>query len=146
MGVGMHRLLPAIAALLAGLLVLAAPAEAARGEAPRLSEVRLRQLPPEAHDTLRLILAGGPFPFERDGITFGNREGLLPPAPRGHYREYTVITPGLQHRGARRIVVGCEREPAAKAVQAPLRMPHCRGGGEFFYTADHYRSFRRIVE
>jgi ribonuclease T1 len=146
MAVATRRLLSAFAALLAALLAFAAPAATARGDARPLPEIRLQQLPPEAQDTLRLIVANGPFPFERDGITFGNREGLLPAASRGHYREYTVITPGLKHRGARRIVVGCERQPAVKAAPAPLRLPHCRGGGEFYYTADHYRSFRRIVE
>ncbi len=81
-------------------------------------------LPPEAHDTLRLIEQGGPFPFDRDGITFQNHEELLPDQPGGYYREYTVITPGLAHRGARRIVAG--------------------EGGERYYTADHYESFERI--
>jgi ribonuclease T1 len=142
----MRRPPSAIAALCAALLAAAAPPALARTEAPRLPEIRLQALPPEAHKTLQLIHSNGPFPFERDGITFGNREALLPPAPRGHYREYTVVTPGLKHRGARRIVVGCERQPAAQAAPAPLRLPHCRGGGEFYYTADHYRSFRRIVE
>ena len=146
MPVVMRRLLTAFAALLATQLFFAAPAAMARGEAPRLPYIRLQQLPPEAHDTLRLIVANGPFPFDRDGITFGNREGLLPQAPHGHYREYTVVTPGLKHRGARRIVVGCELQSAANAAPAPLRLPQCRGGGEFYYTADHYRSFRRIVE
>lgn len=82
------------------------------------------ELPPEAHTTLDLIHRGGPFPYDRDGITFQNRERLLPIHPRGYYREYTVPTPGLSHRGARRIVMG--------------------DGGEFYYTADHYESFHRI--
>jgi guanyl-specific ribonuclease Sa len=83
-------------------------------------------LPPEARDTLRLIAADGPFPFDRDGTAFQNREGRLPPQPRGYYREYTVITPGSGDRGARRIVTGGD---------PPV---------EFYYTDDHYRSFRRI--
>lgn len=139
------------AALLAALFVVllaggALPAAAfARGDAPAASQIRLQELPPEAHHTLQLIRGNGPFPFDRDGITFGNRERLLPQAPRGHYSEYTVVTPGLKHRGARRIVLGCERQASAKA-SGPLRLPQCRGGGEFYYTADHYKSFRRIVE
>lgn len=135
------------AALLAALLAAAAvPAAAfARGDAPAARELRLQELPPEAHHTLKLIHGNGPFPFERDGITFGNYEKRLPAAPRGHYREYTVITPGLKHRGARRIVLGCERQAPVR-VSGPLQLPHCRGGGEFYYTADHYQSFRRIVE
>lgn len=135
------------AALLAALLAVAAlPAAAfARGDAPAAREVRLRELPPEAQQTLKLIFSNGPFPHDRDGITFGNREKLLPLAPRGHYSEYTVATPGLKHRGARRIVLGCERQTPAR-VAGPLQLPQCRGGGEFYYTADHYQSFRRIVE
>lgn len=136
-----------LASLLVALLACAAlPASAlARGDAPASAQVRLQELPPEAHHTLKLIRSNGPFPFDRDGITFGNRERLLPQAPRGHYSEYTVVTPGLRHRGARRIVLGCERQAAA-IVSGPLRLPQCRGGGEFYYTADHYQSFRRIIE
>lgn len=83
-------------------------------------------LPPEAHDTLRLIATGGPFPHRQDGSVFQNRENRLPRQPRGWYHEYTVRTPGSRDRGARRIVTGGE----------PPR--------EYFYTDDHYRSFRRI--
>lgn len=87
-------------------------------------EIGLVELPPEARETLALIEAGGPFPHARDGTVFRNREGLLPARPRGYYREYTVRTPGARGRGARRIVAGKD--------------------GEFYYTRDHYRSFRRI--
>ncbi len=59
-----------------------------------LDLVDLDELPPEALDTLELIENGGPFPYERDGATFENREGLLPDEVRGYYREYTVETPG----------------------------------------------------
>ena len=83
-------------------------------------------LPREALDTIALIQRGGPFPHRQDGSTFGNREGRLPRQPRGWYREYTVDTPGLSHRGARRIVTGGH----------PPR--------EWYYTDDHYDSFRRI--
>lgn len=81
----------------------------------------LSQLPPEAASTWELIEDGGPFPYARDGATFGNREGLLPRRPDGYYREYTVPTPGERDRGARRLVTG--------------------EGGELWYTADHYASF-----
>lgn len=132
------------------LLLLAAALFAAavfaRGDPSFLRDVRLQELPAEAHQTLRLIRSSGPFPYERDGITFGNYEKLLPPAPRGHYREYTVTTPGISHRGARRIVVGCERQRPTAVPKDPLQLAQCRNGGEFYYTADHYRSFRRIVE
>lgn len=104
------------------LALFLAPAAAA------LEAVALADLPPEARQTLDLIKAGGPFPHRRDGMVFGNRERLLPIRPRGYYREYTVPTPGLHHRGARRIVTGDK-------VRA-----------EYYYTHDHYNSFRRIQE
>jgi guanyl-specific ribonuclease Sa len=88
--------------------------------------IAVAQLPPEARETLRLIDAGGPFPYRRDGIVFQNRERRLPEQPLGHYREYTVPTPGSSDRGARRIVTG-GKPPAV-----------------FYYTADHYKSFLRI--
>lgn len=95
------------------------------GPTSGLPVVRLEDLPPEATRTLELIDAGGPFPEERDGVTFENREELLPDRPRGYYREYTVPTPGSDDRGARRIVTG--------------------EGGELYWTADHYSSFSRIA-
>ena len=88
--------------------------------------VPLAQLPEEARATLKLIDAGGPFPYRRDGIVFQNREHRLPEQPRGYYREYTVPTPGSPDRGARRIVAG-DKPPVV-----------------FYYTADHYKTFRRI--
>ncbi len=123
----------------------------ARGEVPLPGEIRLHDLPAEARHTLQLIRRGGPYPHERDGVVFGNYEQLLPAAQRGHYREYTVMTPGVRHRGARRMVVGCEKESGvrqkpARQASGPLRLAHCRDGGKFFYTADHYRTFRRVVE
>ncbi|QJD60954.1 ribonuclease [Pseudomonas sp. gcc21] len=80
----------------------------------------------ELYNTLERIRKNGPFPYQRDGITFENRERLLPSKPRGYYREYTVDTPGLSHRGPRRVVTG---------GNPPV---------EFYYTEDHYRSFTRI--
>ncbi len=93
--------------------------------------VQLSSLPIEAQTTARLIRSGGPFPYAKDGTVFGNRERLLPLKRRGHYREYTVKTPGSRDRGARRIVCGGER---------PTEPDAC------FYTADHYTSFARIVQ
>lgn len=133
------------AALVAAAILFPAAA-LARGDAPRAAEIRLQELPPEARQTLQLIGRGGPYPYERDGITFNNYEKRLPLKPRGHYREYTVVTPGLKHRGARRIVVGCERARPQPRPERVLWLAHCSDGGEFYYTADHYRSFRRIVE
>jgi len=92
--------------------------------------VVLAALPPEARATHRLILAGGPFPYSKDGTVFFNRERLLPLKARGHYREYTVKTPGARNRGARRIVCG---------GKPPTQPEAC------FYTDDHYASFRRIA-
>ncbi len=103
------------------LIALALPVAAFQ-----LPTLKVSELPPEARETLRLIDAAGPFPYKRDGIVFQNRERRLPQQDRGYYREYTVETPGLSHRGARRIVTG-GRPPAA-----------------YYYTADHYKSFRRI--
>jgi ribonuclease T1 len=92
--------------------------------------VQSAALPAEAQQVQRLITSGGPFPYRKDGSTFGNRERLLPAKPRGFYREYTVKTVGSADRGARRIVCG---------GQQPTQPEAC------FYTADHYASFRRIV-
>jgi ribonuclease T1 len=87
--------------------------------------ISVDDLPDEAIDTLELIEEGGPFPYPgKDGSTFGNFEGLLPDERRGYYAEYTVETPGLSHRGARRIIAG--------------------DGGELYWTQDHYESFERI--
>jgi ribonuclease T1 len=120
-------------ALVLGLHLLGSPSAEAKTESPAESVgiVALAGLPPEARETRRLIGTGGPFPYEKDGTVFRNRERLLPAEARGFYREYTVKTPGLKHRGARRIVCG-GREPS--------RPVSC------YYTADHYASFRRIVE
>ncbi len=90
-----------------------------------IAYVDLADLPPEAAETVDLIDAGGPFPYPgKDGSTFGNFEGVLPDRERGYYAEYTVETPGLDHRGARRIIAG--------------------DGGELYWTEDHYESFERI--
>lgn len=98
-----------------------APAEASS----RLRTMTVSELPPEGVQTLERIVAGGPFPYGKDGATFGNREGRLPSREYGYYREYTVKTPGESDRGARRIVTG--------------------GNGAVFYTADHYDSFREVI-
>ena len=103
----------------------------ARGATPGLAgTVALAELPAQAQTTHRLILSGGPFPHQKDGTVFGNRERALPRQPRGFYHEYTVSTPGARDRGAKRIVCG---------GRPPERPEAC------FYTADHYVSFQRIV-
>jgi ribonuclease T1 len=115
---------------LIAILVLAAGFGSAAAR-QSLDSVTLSALPPEAQRTLHLIKQGGPFPYPRkDGSTFGNYEKRLPYQPRGHYREYTVPTPGSRDRGARRIIAGSPPETS----------------GEYYYTDDHYRSFRRIKE
>ncbi len=92
--------------------------------------ISVAELPRQGRATYELIRQGGPFPYDKDGGVFGNRERQLPVERRGYWREYTVTTPGSRDRGARRIVCG-----------GPIRAPHA-----CFYTADHYASFRKIVE
>jgi len=115
----------------AGGLLGAASVGARNTDAPAsMPAVALATLPAQAQTTFGLILGGGPFPYDKDGTVFGNREKRLPPAARGHYREYTVKTPGVSHRGARRIVCG---------GKPPNQPEAC------FYTDDHYASFRLIA-
>jgi len=99
----------------------------ARGEGP--GTINVAQLPRQAVETLRLIEAGGPFPYEKDGVVFGNRERLLPRHPRGYYHEYTVPTPRARDRGARRIVCGGPKQQT----------------DDCYYSDDHYASFKRIA-
>jgi ribonuclease T1 len=104
------------------------------GDAAALGSMTVAELPKQGRETLALIKQGGPFPYKKDGTTFGNREGLLPAQARGYYSEYTVKTPYARNRGARRIVAGkgSTGNPATS--------------GEYYYTSDHYASFKRIVE
>ncbi len=99
------------------------------GNAASADPVPLQALPIQGQETYQLIHRGGPFPYEKDGSVFGNRERALPGQKRGYYREYTVKTPGASNRGARRIVCG----GAATTPEV------C------YYTADHYDTFRRIA-
>lgn len=123
---GLARFLTGV---LLGLTFVTSPA-LARGDLGAIAvkqglpEIAAVDLPREARETLRLIERGGPFPYARDGAVFNNRERLLPARSRGYYREYTVQTPGARDRGARRIIAG--------------------GPREYYYTDDHYASFRRI--
>ena len=134
----MQRWLRLVLVLLAAVLALqwwegrspelATPGPSTTGETTAKGETTRWPtfLPPEAVATLEAIERGGPFPYDRDGTVFQNRERLLPERPRGYYREYTVITPGSRDRGARRIVAGGDPPEA------------------YYYTDDHYRSFRRV--
>ena len=119
---------------LMAVAVTAAPCAQARGPMDGARNgavtVHVAELPRHGRETYELIRLGGPFPYDKDGTVFGNRERLLPIERRGYYREYTVKTPGSSDRGARRIVCG-----------GPPRTPHA-----CYYTADHYASFRQIVE
>ena len=123
-----------IGSLMAGYVVIAclstAPSWAREVEA-KISVIALKQLPPQARQTHALIHSGGPFPYRKDGTAFGNRERLLPRQGHGFYREYTVPSPWVRDRGARRIVCG------GRQRQAP---DHC------FYSDDHYASFSRIAQ
>jgi ribonuclease T1 len=119
-----------LAASLSGTLVQARPSFRDGAAESSLAAIQVADLPKAAQVTYETIRAGGPFPFDKDGVVFGNRERQLPAERRGFYREYTVPTPGSRDRGARRIVCG-----------GPVRAPHA-----CYFTADHYASFRKIVE
>lgn len=102
------------------------PGQTQSGGQSGMGTISVDELPPEGRATLNLIKSGGPFPYSKDGTVFSNYEGLLPEKPGGYYHEYTVKTPGASDRGARRIVAG--------------------SNGEYYYTSDHYRSFKLIRE
>lgn len=111
---------------------VAAPQHAwAKGPLPAesLPTIQQAEMPKQGQETFAKIKSGGPFPYEKDGVVFANRERILPAQKRGYYREYTVKTPGERTRGARRIVCG--------GLQ-PTQPDAC------YYTADHYSSFKRI--
>jgi ribonuclease T1 len=119
-----------LAASLSTMLVQArTPSSVLPGSA--VASVAYTGLPPQGQEVMEQIRQGGPFRYEKDGTVFGNRERLLPSEKRGYYREYTVPTPGVRHRGARRIVCG---------GQQPRSPDAC------YYTEDHYSSFRLIVQ
>jgi len=109
-----------------GELVARAPYAAAQSKTQGIGTIEARDLPSEAKATLKLVKHGGPFPYPKDGTIFNNRERRLPSRMRGYYKEYTVKTPGSRDRGARRIIAGAD--------------------GEFYYTDDHYNTFRLIKE
>jgi ribonuclease T1 len=114
-------------------------------DAATVTGIAVAELPTEARETLQLIKRGGPFPFPRDGVVFGNYEHALPQQPRSYYHEYTVKTPGARNRGARRIVCGVVPARGKPMGSPPLRsdpfaLPEC------YYSSDHYRSFYRIAE
>ena len=115
-------LIALVAALALGYAINAVRGEHHRGL--QSGTVALSSLPVQASDTVHLIEAGGPFPYPQDGVVFNNAERRLPDEPRGYYREYTVPTPGAADRGARRIITG--------------------KNGEYYYTPDHYETFRRV--
>jgi len=117
-----------VAARIALTFLLAVAIAFARSVGDALPDIAAAALPSEARHTLELIAAGGPYPYQRDGVVFGNREQRLPLRNRGYYHEYTVRTPGASTRGARRIICG----GALRSI------------AECYYTEDHYQSFRRI--
>jgi ribonuclease T1 len=108
----------------------AGPAVQAKKSVDDTVAVAVSALPPEAQQTHRLILTGGPFPYGKDGTVFGNRERVLPRRERGYYREYTVRTPGSRNRGAKRIVCGGSQPSHPEAC---------------YYSDDHYASFKLIA-
>jgi ribonuclease T1 len=112
--------------VLVAMLWLPLSTQAAQLSQGGLSSIPVAELPAEARDTLRAIKQGGPFAFARDGVVFNNFEAVLPRQKRGYYHEYTVKTPGVHNRGVRRIISGKI--------------------DEYYYTADHYQSFKKILE
>lgn len=118
---------------LAALALAAGLAAAAPFNVALAADTMLADLPKEARTTHALILKGGPYPYPKDGVTFGNFENNLPKQKRGYYREFTVSTPGAKNRGARRIVCGAESRDWSKNAPAAC-----------WYTGDHYQSFQKI--
>ncbi len=125
-----------LSAIVMALSLIAMPMAQAKGSVPEVnsSSIQLADLPKQGRETYALILAGGPFPYEKDGTVFGNRERLLPAQKRGFYREYTVKTPYARTRGAKRIVCG-----GMQSEVKPVKPEVC------YYTEDHYASFKRIA-
>jgi ribonuclease T1 len=117
-----------VVCVLGAAFVLAPVAASARRSLAPAATIALADLPAQGRATYALIRQGGPFPYDKDGIVFGNRERLLPAHKRGYYREYTVRTPGVRGRGGRRIICG-----------GAARTPDV-----CYYTSDHYASFREI--
>jgi guanyl-specific ribonuclease Sa len=126
MSLAMKRALVLILAALAVAALFASMREVPEGSMDRAPGPTAMVLPIEARETLDRIVSGGPFEYARDGSTFQNREHRLPERPAGYYREYTVETPGARDRGARRIVAGGDPPEV------------------FYYTDDHYRTFRGV--
>ena len=120
-------MLPSAAFVLASVLAVSSARAA--------NDIHLADLPKEGRATHSLILKGGPYPFPKDGVTFGNFEGNLPKKPRGYYHEFTVPTPGAKNRGARRIVCGAEAREWRNNAPAAC-----------WYTGDHYQTFQKIKE
>ena len=130
-GGGWRRTLASVLLALSTVVGLPAIAKGPNAaDTPAEATIAVAQLPVQGQRVLTLIYQGGPFKHDKDGTVFGNRERLLPLQARGYYREYTVRTPGVSHRGARRIVCGGKQATAPDAC---------------YYTEDHYASFRRIV-
>jgi ribonuclease T1 len=123
--------LVAVLAAVLGTIAVQARAPNATFSGSSTASVVVTGLPPQGQDVMHQIRQGGPFRYDKDGSVFGNRERLLPGEKRGYYREYTVPTPGLGHRGARRIVCGGFKPRTPEAC---------------YYTEDHYRSFRLIAQ
>ncbi|MDO8811466.1 MAG: ribonuclease domain-containing protein [Gallionella sp.] len=122
----MLRLLWIVFAALLWLPLTSQGSQPAQDRPENLSVIAVANLPAKARDTLRIIKQGGPFAYSRDGTAFKNYEHILPAQPRDYYREYTVKTPGARNRGTRRIISGKLNE--------------------YYYTADHYQTFKRILE
>jgi ribonuclease T1 len=108
-------------------LVLCASAAAAFAFS---NDIAFNDLPKQAQSTYALIQQGGPFPYEKDGVVFGNYERQLPQQKRGFYHEYTVKMPSSKNRGAIRIVCGGLKNKPFEAC---------------YYTDNHYATFKKIA-
>ncbi|MBG9242993.1 ribonuclease domain-containing protein [Corynebacterium belfantii] len=139
-----HKKPQSLVAAVAGLAIAVAagyfglqPSQDSPEKAPATSAIRphegecpVESLPSQVKDTIADITAGGPFDYpDNDGVRFGNYEGYLPRKDRNFYREYTVETPGLRHRGERRIITGGGSKTSPQ---------------QWYYTDDHYESFCEI--
>ncbi len=151
---------------LALLLLLPAAFLAACGGQPRAAAKPQRERPPcersaallpgtgfepaldgartaAANELLAKIAACEVLPFAEDHTVFGNREGRLPPRPRGYYLEYSFPVPGRKigdvpaevSVGTMTLVSGITTSP-----RGPERLV-IGGGREIYYTPDHYLNF-----
>ncbi len=111
---------------------------------------------PKVEDTVRLkaitellakIAVCKPLPYSQDGVINSNREGQMPQAPAGFYKEYTLIVPGRKTGDAPEpIVIGGKTymTGAMLSTRGPERII-IGGGKEIYYTMDHYKTSVHLI-